>query len=61
MALRNLKTNMKMTNLGTKTLKNSKEFSSKNATYLTRGAFIDMTMAGAYTFLQLGLRVLNKI
>ncbi|MBP7740688.1 proline--tRNA ligase [Candidatus Woesebacteria bacterium] len=52
---------MKMTNLGTKTLKNSKEFSSKNATYLSRGAFIDMTMAGAYTFLPLGLRVLNKI
>lgn len=52
---------MKMTQLGTKTLKNSKEYGSKNATFLTRGAFIDMTMAGVYTFLPLGLRVLNKI
>lgn len=50
-----------MSQLGTKTLKNSKEFDSINATYLTRGAFINMTMAGAYTFLPLGLRVLNKI
>ncbi len=50
-----------MSQLGTKTLKNSKEYDSKNATYLIRGGFIDMTMAGAYTFLPLGLRVLNKI
>ncbi len=50
-----------MMQLGTRTLKNSKEFGSINATYLTRGAFIDMTMAGVYTFLPLGLRVLNKI
>lgn len=52
---------MKMSQLGTKTLKSSKEYDSKNATYLIKGAFIDMTMAGAYTFLPLGLRVLNKI
>lgn len=52
---------MKMSRLGTKTLKNSKEYDSKNATLLIRGGFIDMTMAGAYTFLPLGLRVLNKI
>ena len=52
---------MKMSQLGTKTLKNSREYDSKNATYLIRGSFIDMTMAGAYTFLPLGLRVLNKI
>lgn len=52
---------MKMSQLGTKTLKNSKEYDSKNATYLIKGGFIDMTMAGAYTFLPLGLRVLNKI
>lgn len=50
-----------MSRLGTKTLKNSKEFDTKNATLLTKGAFIDMTMSGAYSFLPLGLRVLNKI
>ncbi len=52
---------MKMSKLGTKTLKSSKEYDSKNATYLIKGGFIDMTMAGAYTFLPLGLRVLTKI
>lgn len=52
---------MKMSQIGIKTLKNSKEYDSKNATYLIKAGFIDMTMAGAYTFLPLGLRVLNKI
>lgn len=44
-----------------KTRKSSKEYDSVNATFLIRGGFIDQTMAGAYTFLPLGLRVLNKI
>lgn len=32
-----------------------------NAQLLERGGFIDKTMAGVYTYLPLGLRVLNKI
>ncbi|NMB69577.1 proline--tRNA ligase [candidate division WWE3 bacterium] len=44
-----------------KTRKSSKEFDSVNATLLIKGGFIDQTMAGVYTFLPLGLRVLNKI
>ena len=50
-----------MSKVGIKTLKSSKEYDSKNATYLIKAGFIDMTMAGAYTFLPFGLRVLNKI
>lgn len=52
---------MKYSQLYTKTLKSGKEFESVNATLLTKGGFIDQTMAGVYTFLPLGLRVLNKI
>ena len=52
---------MKYSQLGTKTLKSAKTYDSINATYLIKGAFVNMTMAGAYTFLPLGLRVLNKI
>lgn len=44
-----------------KTQKNAKELSSKNATFLIKGGFIDQTMAGGYTYLTLGLRVLGKI
>jgi prolyl-tRNA synthetase len=44
-----------------KTRKSSKEFDSINATLLIKGGFIDQTMAGVYTYLPLGLRVLNKI
>lgn len=44
-----------------KTNKSSKKFDSINATYLIKGGFIDQLMAGTYTFLPLGLRVLNKI
>lgn len=44
-----------------KTQKNAKEFSSINATFLIKGGFIDQTMAGGYTYLTLGLRVLEKI
>ncbi len=34
---------------------------SKNAQLLIRGGFVDKTMAGVYTYLPLGLRVLKKI
>lgn len=44
-----------------KTNKNAKEFDSVNATLLQKAGFIDQTMAGVYTFLPLGLRVLTKI
>ena len=44
-----------------KTRKSSKEYSSKNATYLIKGGFIDQTMAGVYTYLPLGIKVLTKI
>ncbi len=44
-----------------KTIKSAKEFDSANASLLIKGGFIDQTMAGVYTFLPLGLRVLNKI
>jgi prolyl-tRNA synthetase len=44
-----------------KTRKGSKTFQSKNATLLVRGGFVDQVMAGVYTFLPLGTRVLFKI
>lgn len=44
-----------------KTKKDSKKYDSANATYLIKGGFIDQVMAGTYTYLSLGLRVLNKI
>jgi prolyl-tRNA synthetase len=52
---------MKYSKLFGKTRKNSKDMASKNATLLIRGGFIDQVMAGAYTFLPLGERVLKKI
>lgn len=52
---------MKYSKLYIKTKKNSKEFNSVNATLLQKGGFIYQEMAGAYTMLPLGLRVLNKI
>jgi len=46
-------------------IKTKKEASSDevsvNAQFLTRGGFIDKEMAGVYSFLPLGLRVLRKI
>lgn len=39
----------------------SKEIVSKNASLLMRAGFIHQEVAGVYTFLPLGLRVLNKI
>lgn len=44
-----------------KTKKSTKTYDSVNATYLQKGGFIDQVMAGTYTYLTLGLRVLNKI
>ncbi|MCA9385977.1 proline--tRNA ligase [Candidatus Dojkabacteria bacterium] len=52
---------MKYSQLGTKTNKTAKELDSINATLLQKAGFIHQTMAGVYTFLPLGLRVLNKI
>ena len=37
------------------------EYDSINAKYLIQAGFIDQTMSGVYTYLPLGLRVLNKI
>lgn len=45
----------------TKSQKSSKEYDSINATLLQKGGFIDQVMAGVYSFLPLGLRVLTKI
>ncbi|KKT93729.1 MAG: Proline-tRNA ligase [Parcubacteria group bacterium GW2011_GWA2_45_14] len=44
-----------------KTNKEAHEFDSVNATLLQKGGFIERTMAGVYTYLPLGWRVLNKI
>lgn len=52
---------MRYSQLFGKTQKKSKEYDSVNATLLIKGGFIHQTMAGVYTFLPLGLRVLNKI
>ena len=52
---------MKYSKLFGKTKKESKTYESKNATFLTKGGFIDQTMAGAYKYLPLGIRVLQKI
>ncbi|EKD56689.1 MAG: Proline-tRNA ligase [uncultured bacterium] len=53
---------MKLSQLFTKTRKNvPKEETSLNAQLLIKGGFIDKEMAGVYTFLPLGLKVLRKI
>lgn len=53
---------MRMTRLFTKTLKDAPaDAESANARYLIRAGFVDQLMAGAYTYLPLGLRVLQKI
>ncbi len=53
---------MKYSQLPIKTSKTvSGELSSKNAKLLTQAGFIHQEMAGVYTFLPLGLRVLKKI
>jgi len=53
---------MKQTNLFTKTIKElPKDEQSYNAQVLIRAGFIDKVAAGVYSFLPLGLRVLNNI
>lgn len=52
---------MKYSKMFTKTNKNVGDIKSKNAKLLIQAGFIDQVMAGAYTFLPLGLRVLHKI
>src|SRR5260221_4256057 len=53
---------MKYSKLPFKTSKTvSGELQSKNAKLLTQAGYIHQEMAGVYTFLPLGLRVLNKI
>jgi len=53
---------MKQSQLFSKTSKKlSESESSKNAQFLLKGGFIDKSSAGVYSFLPLGLRVLEKI
>lgn len=53
---------MRQSQLYTKTRKeNPKDEVSKNAIFLTRAGYIHKEMAGVYSFLPLGLRVLKKI
>lgn len=53
---------MKMTNLFTKTSKTAPaDEAAKNAQLLIQAGFIHKEMAGVYSYLPLGLRVLNKI
>ncbi len=44
-----------------KTNKEAKEFDSINATLLQKSGFINQEMAGVYTYLPLGLKVISKI
>lgn len=53
---------MKQSQLFTKTQKNApKDEVSLNAQLLIRAGFVDKLMAGVYSYLPLGLRVLNKV
>lgn len=53
---------MRMTTLCTKTTREApQEAESANARLLTRAGFIDRHMAGVYSYLPLGVRVLNNI
>jgi prolyl-tRNA synthetase len=53
---------MKMSTLFTKTFKDApQDAESANARYLIRGGFIDQHMAGVYSYLPLGLKVLHKV
>ncbi len=52
---------MKYSKIFAKTKKTSATFDTVNATLLTKAGFVNQLMAGAYTYLPLGLRVLNKI
>lgn len=52
---------MKMSKLFTKTQKQEKVYDTVNATLLIKAGFVNQLMAGVYTMLPLGLRVLKKI
>ena len=53
---------MKQSQLFTKTHKEApKDETTINAQLLTRAGFVDKLMAGNYTYLPLGIRVLNKV
>jgi prolyl-tRNA synthetase len=53
---------MRISNLFTRTARESSQSDvSRNARLLTRAGYIDQLMAGVYSFLPLGLRVLNRI
>lgn len=53
---------MKLSDLCTKTIKYSSDTDvSRNAQLLTRAGYINQLMAGVYSYLPLGFRVLNKI
>jgi prolyl-tRNA synthetase len=52
---------MRYSQLFGKAKKSTKTYDSINATLLQRAGFIDQVMAGVYTYLPLGVRVLNKI
>lgn len=52
---------MKYSKMFTKTNKNVGDIKSKNARLLIQAGYIDQVMAGAYSFLPLGMRVLQKI
>ena len=52
---------MKFSKTFKKVLDNSKEYDSKNATYLTKAGYIKQTASGVYTLLPAGLRVVRKI
>ena len=58
----NMANNIRQSKLFTRTKKESPaDEVSKNAEYLIRGGFIHKEMAGAYVYLPLGLRVIEKI
>jgi prolyl-tRNA synthetase len=53
---------MKQSEFALKTLReNPKDADSKNAAFLERGGYVQKTMAGVYSYLPLGLRVMKKI
>lgn len=52
---------MRYSKLFTKTKKNIKSYDTKNAELLEKAGFINQLMAGVYSYLPLGLIVLNKI
>ncbi len=52
---------MRQSQIFTKTSKDTQSYDTVNANLLIKAGFVDQLMAGAYTMLPLGLRVLRKI